>query len=87
MATLQTNDDGALHLPPELIGGARPHAMFELEALGGSWLLRPMDQGRAFWRQATAQQRAEAFRRWASAPRPAAPELTDESLRRENLYD
>lgn len=86
MTTLETSDDGALHLPPELIGGARPHAKFELEMLGDILLLRPADKDRPFWQQATAQQRAEAFRRWAAAPRPAAPELTDELLRRENLY-
>ncbi len=87
VATLETNDDGGLHLPPELIGGARPHAKFELEVLGDILLLRPADRDRPFWRQATAQQRAEAFQRWAEAPRPPAPDLTDESLRRENLYD
>jgi len=87
VAMLETNDDGALHLPPELIGGPRPHAKFELEVFGGMLLLRPADKDRPFWRRATAQQRAEAFQRWADAPRPPAPELTDESLRRENLYD
>ena len=84
---LEANDDGGLRLPPELIGGVRPHAKFELEVLGDILLLRPADRDRPFWRQATAQQRAEAFRRWAKTPRPPAPDLTDESLRRENLYD
>jgi hypothetical protein len=84
---LETNDDGGLRLPPELIGGVRPHAKFELEVLGDMLLLRPADRERPFWRQATSQQRTEAFRRWAEAPRPPAPDLTDESLRRENLYD
>jgi hypothetical protein len=87
MATLETNDDGGLHLPPELIGRVRPHAKFELEVLGDVLLLRPADEDRPFWRQATTQQRVEAFQRWAKAPRPPAPDLTDESLRRENLYD
>jgi len=87
MATLETSDDGALHLPPELIGGAGPHATFELEFAGGILILRPVDKDQPFWQHATAQQRAEAFRRWASSPRPPAPDLTDESLRRENFYD
>ena len=87
MAVLETNDDGALYLPPELIGGASPHTKFELEVSGDILLLRPADRDRPFWRRATPQQRAEAFRRWAEAPRPPAPDLTDESLRRENLYD
>ena len=50
VATLETNDDGGLHLPPELIGGARPHAKFEIEGFGGIWLLRPADKERPFWR-------------------------------------
>ena len=87
VATLETSDDGGLLLPPELIGGVRPHAKFELEVLGDILLLRPAGNDRPFWRQATSQQRAEAFKRWADAPRPPAPDLTDESLRRENLYD
>ena len=87
VAILETNDDGGLRLPPELIGGVRPHTRFELEVLGDILLLRPADKERPFWRQATPQQRAEAFQRWAAAPRPPAPDLTDESLRRENLYD
>jgi hypothetical protein len=87
VAILETSDDGGLRLPPELIGGVRPHAKFELEVLGDILLLRPADSDRPFWRQATSQQRAEAFQRWADAPRPPAPDLTDESLRRENLYD
>ena len=87
MAMLETSDDGGLHLPPELIGGVRPHTKFELEVLGDILVLRPADKDQPFWRRATAQQRAEAFQHWANAPRPPAPDLTDESLRRENIYD
>jgi len=87
VATVETNDDGGLHLPPELIGGVRPHAKFELEVLGDVLVLRPADKGRPFWQQATSQQRAEAFRHWVESPRPPAPDLPDESLRREHLYD
>ena len=87
MATVETSDDGALHLPPELIGGIRPHVKFDLEVLGDVLVLRPADKGRPFWQQATSQQRVEAFRHWVESPRPPAPDLTDESLRRENLYD
>jgi hypothetical protein len=87
VAMLETSDDGGLHLPPELIGGARPHAKFTLEVLGDTLVLRPADKEQPFWQRATAQQRVEAFQRWTHAPRPPAPDLTDESLRRENIYD
>ena len=87
MAMLETNDQGALNLPAELIGGAPPHAKFELEVVGDILVLRPVNKDQPFWQRASAQQRAEAFRRWADSPSPPAPELSDESLRRENLYD
>ena len=87
VTTLETSDDGGLRLPPELIGGAMPHVQFELEVLGDIFLLRPADKNRPFWRQATSQQRAEAFQRWARSPRPPAPDLADDSLRRVNLYE
>ncbi len=86
MATLETNDDGGLRLPPELIGGVRPHAKFELEVVGDILLLRPADGDQPFWRRATSQQRAEAFKQWAAAP-GRRTDVADESLRRENLYD
>jgi hypothetical protein len=87
MAVLETNDQGTLNLPAELIGGAPPHAKFELEVVGDILMLRPAENDRPFWRQATRQQRVETFRRWADSSRPPAPDLTDESLRRENFYD
>ena len=87
MAMLETNDDGGLNLPPELLGAAKPHAKFELEVLGDTLILRPVDKDQPFWRRATAQQRAEMFRQWAEASRPAAPDISLDSLRRENMYD
>lgn len=87
MAMLEANDDGGLNLPPELIGAAKPHAKFELEILGDVLILRPVDKDRPFWRRASAQQRTEAFRQWAESPRSPVPDISLESLRRENLYD
>ena len=86
VATVETSDDGAVHLPPESIGGVRPHAKFDLEVLGDVLVLRRADKGRPFWQQATPQQRVEAFRRWVESPRPPRTDLPDESLRqRESL--
>jgi hypothetical protein len=87
MATLETNDQGVLNVPAELIGGAQPHAEFQLEILGDVLVLWPVDKGQPFWRAATRQQRVEAFRRWAELPRPLAPDLSDESMRRESIHD
>jgi hypothetical protein len=87
VVTLEANDDGGLNLPAELIGAVKPHAKFELEKLGDTIILRPADKGRPFWQRATPQQRAEMFRKWAEMPRPPVPDISLESLRRENLYD
>jgi hypothetical protein len=87
MATLETNDDGGLNLPAELLGAVKPHAKFELEILGDTLILRPADEVQSFWQRATAQQRAEMFRQWADSPRPPAPDLSNEALKRENIYD
>jgi hypothetical protein len=87
MPILEVSDDGVLHVPGELLAGAKPHAQFELEVLGEVVVLRPAGADRPFWRQATPGQRAEAFKRWASTSLPDAPDLPAESLRREALYD
>jgi hypothetical protein len=87
MTILEANDEGALHLPSELIGGAKPHTRFELEVVGDVLLLRPASKGRPFWEQATPSQRAQAFREWADVIRPPAPVQSHESLRRESIYD
>ncbi|MGO8747766.1 MAG: hypothetical protein ACLQNE_17475 [Thermoguttaceae bacterium] len=87
MPILEISDDGVLHVPGELLAGAQPHARFELDVLGEVVLLRPAGADRPFWREATPDQRAEAFEQWASTSPPDAPDLPAESLRREGLYD
>jgi hypothetical protein len=87
VATLETNDEGGLNLPAELIGAVKPHAKFELDVVGSVLILRPADKDNPFWQRATPQERAAMFRKWAESPRPTAPYLSLESLRRENLYD
>jgi hypothetical protein len=72
MPILEVGEDGVLHVPGELLAGAP---------------LRPAGAVRPFWRQATPAERAEAFGQWASTSQPDAPDLPDECLRREGLYD
>jgi len=87
MAMLEANNDGGLNLPAELIGGVKPHAKFELERLGDILILRPADKDQPFWQLASRKQWIEAFRQWAESPRPPVPDISLESLRRENIYD
>ena len=83
MTVLEIGDDGVLRVPGELLGGAQPHAQFELDNLGGVTLLRPAGTDRPFWLQATPAQRAEAFEQWARTSPPETPDLPAECLRRE----
>jgi len=87
MPILEVGEDGVLHVPGELLAGAPPHSQFELDVLGEVMLLRPAGAVRPFWRQATPAERAEALGQWASTSQPDAPDLPDECLRREGLYD
>jgi hypothetical protein len=87
MPILEVGDDGVLHVPAELLTGGQPHARFELDVLGEVTLLRPAGQERPFWQRATPAERAAAFQQWASTMPPDTPDVPDESLRREGMYD
>jgi hypothetical protein len=87
MAIVETTDNGDLLLPAQLIGDTAPHTAFELRIAGKTLILNPLDSERPFWQRATPEERAEAFRKWANEPRPPAPAIPDEALRRENMYD
>ena len=81
------NEDGALTLPPEAIGNAKPHARFVLRQHGGLLVLQPEGQSLPFWMTATPLERAERFRQWANQERPDAPVLPLEALSRESIYE
>ena len=84
---VETNEEGAIHLSPELLGEPKPHTRYVVEVDGDILTLRPESNARPFWATATPQERAEAFRQWANKKRPSAPPLPSEALRRENIYD
>jgi hypothetical protein len=84
---VETNEEGAIHLSPELLGESKPHTRYILEVQGDTLTLRPEGESQPFWATASPQERAEAFRRWANQKRPPAPPLPNEALRRENIYE
>ena len=86
MAILETNDEGGIYLPPE-VTGAGPHTRFRLEKVAGILALVPEGGEGPSWQNATPEQWVRSFRQWAETPRPTAPEIPIEALRRENLYD
>lgn len=87
MAIVDTDSDGGLHLPADLLSGFGSRAVFEAEATCDSLVLLPVDRGRAFWERSTPAERVKAVLEWTEADRPPAPDLTDEMLSRENIYD
>jgi hypothetical protein len=86
MPILEVADDGMLHVPGEMLPGARPHAQFELEHVGNVALLRPARSSEREPYPVTPAARVKAFEHWLESPRPESPDLPADCLRRENLY-
>jgi len=87
MSILEIGDDGVLHVPADLLAGAKPHAKYVLDVFGELIVLRPLEQSDLVWKNPDPAQRAEAFRRYAELPRPPAPDVPIEFFDREYLYD
>ena len=89
--TLSVDDCGELTLPAEFLGNPEPGTAFEvtLHHDGIITLQRaPAAAGqKPFWEVASPQERADAFVRWVDGHKPEGPGLSDEALRRENMYD
>jgi len=83
---VEVNEEGALYLPPELLAHAKPRTRYEVKVEGQTLILSPVADTRPFWETATPEERAEAFRQWALSHKDG-PNLPDEALRRENMYD
>ena len=83
---IETNDEGALYLPPEVLGATRPHSRYRVEVQGDGLILSPLEEPRPFWETAIPQERVEAFRHWVMS-HVEGPNLPDEALRRESIYD
>ncbi|MEK7404431.1 MAG: hypothetical protein AAB225_04935 [Acidobacteriota bacterium] len=82
---LEVDGDGALTVPPEVLGPVKRHTRYSAEQHGDVLLLRP-ERGEPFWASATPEQRAARFRRWVGT-HWGGPGLPAEALRRENFYD
>ena len=82
----EVNDDGNLTLPGSVLRAAKPHTRYEVDVQGNALVLRPVGQ-EPLWMSASADEWIDAFLNWVNGPRPAAPLLPDEVLRRESIYD
>jgi hypothetical protein len=83
---LEVNEDGALTLPPEAIGNAKPHARFVVESQGEALTLRPEKGDQSSTSDDSVQEWIESFNRWVESHKDG-PNLPLEALSRESIYE
>jgi len=84
---LETNKQGNLQIPSDILPQLKPHMRYQVEVQGETLILRPQTD-QSFWNAATPAQRVTRFRDWATkTQRPETPPLPDEALSRETIYD
>jgi hypothetical protein len=87
---VEADEWGAIVLSGEMLG-SKPHARYQVEVQGESVTLRPIPMATypPHWHESTPEQHAESFRRMVEEfeKLPPGPSLSDEALRRENIYD
>lgn len=85
---VEADEHGAIYLSPDVIGNVASHTQFIVEIQNGTLVLRPVSVSvPPFWSRSTPAERAKAFMQWAMMERPAAPDIPEEALRRECMYE
>lgn len=92
-ALVEVQENGEVRLPAE-VHSWKPHTQLQVAAEGEKLVIAPAqkaaiaDESAALWYSRTPAERAAAFRELtATLPRREGPEIPDEALRRENMYD
>ncbi len=83
---VEVSEDGALYLPPELIGHVQPHTRYVVEPQGESFMLRPEKKSQPFWATATLEEWIKSFDEWVLSHKDG-PNLPYEALSRESIYE
>ncbi|NES95203.1 MAG: hypothetical protein F6K32_08205 [Desertifilum sp. SIO1I2] len=91
---VEVSESGTLQLPTEILQAIQPHTRFVVEIEGDRdstatqyrLILSPVSAELPFWATATPKERAERFHQWVQSHKDG-PNLPDEALRRENIYD
>lgn len=83
---VEINADGIIQLPTEIMTRIKPPARFVIEEEAGEFVLRLEKNKQPFWVTATPEERAADLRQWALSHKNG-PNLPDEALRRENMYE
>lgn len=83
---VEVNEDGALTLPPDVIGNHKPHARFVVESVGETLTLRPEMTLPTPEEGLSLEERLERFNRWVESHKDG-PNLPLEALSRESIYE
>lgn len=91
---VEVSASGTLQLPAEILEAIQPNSRFvvEVESIPNNvpkqyrLILSPVLPEQPFWATATPEERAERFHQWVQSHKGGV-NLSDEALRRENIYD
>jgi hypothetical protein len=83
---VEVNEEGALHLPSDVIEHSPPRTRYAVTVRGNAIVLEPVETPAPLWVTASPKERADDLIRWATG-HEGGPGLSDEALRREHLYD
>lgn len=90
MRIVEADEKGAVHLDHEMLG-SRPGMKYTVDLSADRVVLKPVETSeppqKRLWESLTPKERAEEFLQWARRQPPSEVHLTDEQLRRENIYD
>jgi bifunctional DNA-binding transcriptional regulator/antitoxin component of YhaV-PrlF toxin-antitoxin module len=83
---VEVSESGTLQLPAEILQAIRPNTRFVVEVESDRLILSPVPPEQPFWATATPEEGVERFHQWVQSHKDG-PNLPDEALRRENIYD
>ena len=83
---VEVSESGTLQLPAEILQAIAPNTRFVVEVESDRLILSPVPPEQPFWATATPEERVERFHQWVQSHKDG-PNLPDEALRRENIYD
>lgn len=81
---VEVDEHGTIRLPLDKLPNVKPHSRFHVEPYGDGLILSPVIQPSET--QKSVEAWIAALENWAKQPCPPAPSLSDEALRRENIY-
>lgn len=82
---LETDADGIISVPPEVLGRTTPHMRYIVEYQANGILLRPEKQA-PVWKTAPIAEWVDVFSQWISS-HSTGPGLSDAAISRDTIYD